>query len=320
LGTVLLLALCPILARPVADPVAHAQGRSGDVEPRIEARAAVLIDASTGAVLHARRPFDELPPASLTKMVTALVALERGRLDQRVEPTRAYDVVPVLIGIEPGDSLRLEDALYGLLLNSGNDAGMAIAESVGGGSIPRFVEWMNEFALRLGLSHTRFLNPHGLDEEGHVSSAYDMAVIGRAFMMQSVLARIAGERRRVVDGPPQWLFQTTNPLLGTYLGADGIKTGYEDRAGRCIAATAERDGRRAIAVVLNSNRYALDAGALLDAAFATPSWGPVPAESRAGRRPSPGMLRADLERPTIGAPDSIYRASRIEQALTRAAE
>lgn len=285
--------------------------------PRTDARAAVVIDDASGAVLYGDRPFDELPPASLTKMVTALVALERGDPDQRVEPKGDYDVEPVLIGIGLGDSLRLEDALYGLLLNSGNDAGMAIAESVGQGSVPRFVGWMNQFAQRLGLSHTRFLNPHGLDQPGHVSSAYDMAIIGRALIRQPMLARIVGERRRLVEGPPRWLFQTTNPLLGSYPGADGIKTGYDTLAGRCLAATAIRDDRRVIAVVMNSDRYVRDTAALLDAAFDDPAWVRLrdsDASARSARSPL-GLLRADLDGSGAAERRSLYRALRGQATL-----
>jgi Holliday junction resolvase-like predicted endonuclease len=209
----------------------------------VSAHAVAAIDASSGALLYARRPFDELPPASLTKMVTALVALERAPLDHLVRPARDYDVVPTVIGIGLGDVLRLEDALYGLMLNSGNDAALAIAESVAEGSVARFVGWMNELTRRLGLEHTHFSNPHGLDEPDHLSTAYDMAIIGRTLMRHPVLARIVAQERHRVERPPLWAFHNTNPILGTVPGADGIKTGFEDRAGRCLAATAVRDGR-----------------------------------------------------------------------------
>lgn len=287
----------------------------------VTARAVAAIDASSGALLYARRPFDALPPASLTKMVTALVALERAPLDHLVRATRVYDVVPTIIGIEPGDTLRLEDALYGLMLDSGNDAALAIAESVADGSVARFVGWMNELVRRLGLERTHFANPHGLDEPDHLSSAYDMAVIGRTLMRQPILARIVGEERRLIEGPPRWAFRNTNPILGIVPGADGIKTGYEDRAGRCLAATAVRDGRRVVAVVLNSEGTAKDAGTVLEAAFARADWGPREEASRkpAGGAPAPALaaLRADLD----GAPDaprSAFRAARLARA--RAAE
>lgn len=281
------------------------------------ARAAIVVDAKTGAVLYGRNTAAELAPASLTKMMTALVALERAPLDKPIHTTHFYDVVPVVIGLEPGDTISLENALYGLLLNSGNDAAAAIAENVGGGSTERFVGWMNETAARLGLQHTRFKNPHGLDQAGHVSSAYDMAIIGRALMQQPVLAEIVRQRTRVVEGPPRWLFQTRNPLLGVYMGVDGIKTGFDDDAGLCLVATAIRDDRRAIAVVLNSPNYGVESAQLLDYAFADQRWGgrdvaPVrPAMD--GRRIQ--MLRADLYRSGPDAPPSLARA----RALTGAA-
>ena len=283
----------------------------------VSARAVAAIDAATGALLYGRRPFDELAPASLTKMVTALVALERGTPDHLVRPTRNYDVIPTIIGIGLGDELRLEDALYGLMLNSGNDAALAIAESLGDGSVPRFVGWMNELTRRLGLEQTHFSNPHGLDEPDHLSSAYDMAVIGRAVMHHPLLSRIVGEERWRVEGPPLWAFRNTNPILGVVPGADGIKTGYEDRAGRCLAATAMRDGRRLVAVVLNSEGTARDAGTVLEAAFARADWGlrEVGPERRAGvaAGPPPAALRADLDAAS-DAPPSTFRAARLVRA------
>ena len=293
-----------------------------EVPAAVSARAVAAIDASTGALLYARRPFDELPPASLTKMVTALVALERATQDLLVRPTRDYDVIPTIIGIGLGDTLRLEDALYGLMLNSGNDAALAIAESVADGSVPRFVGWMNELTRRLGLERTHFANPHGLDEPDHLSTAYDMAVIGRTVMRHALLSRIVGEQRRVVEGPPLWAFRNTNPILGIVPGADGIKTGYEDRAGRCLAATAVRDGRRVVAVVLNSEGTARDAGAVLEAAFSRADWGPRQrAAGQSARRaviPVPAALRADVDS-ALDAPPSLFRAARLVQAdATRA--
>ena len=285
-----------------------------EVPAAVSARAVAAIDAATGRLLYGRRAFDELPPASLTKMVTALVALERATPEHPVQASRFYDVVPTVIGIEPGDTLRLEDALYGLMLNSGNDVALAIAESVADGSAARFVGWMNELARGLGLERTHFANPHGLDEPDHLSSAYDMAVIGRALMRHPLLARIVGEQRHVVEGPPLWAFRNTNPILGIVPGADGIKTGYEDRAGRCLAATAIRDGRRLVAVVLNSEGTARDAGAVLEAAFARADWGSRrigearPARVVAG--PAPASLRADLDAASA-APPTMFRAARL---------
>jgi D-alanyl-D-alanine carboxypeptidase (penicillin-binding protein 5/6) len=305
----LILALLMTGAAPVP---ARAEERRA---PAPGARAALVMDATTGAILYEREAHVERAPASLTKMVTAMVAVERAPLDRMVRTTHPYDVVPVVIGLEPGDSLTLEQALYGLLLNSGNDAAVAIAEAVGDGSSDRFVGWMNELAERLGLENSHFKNPHGLDQEGHVSSAYDMAIIGRAVMRQPVLARIVGQGRFVVDGPPRWVFRSGNPLLGVYQGVDGIKTGFDDNAGRCLVATAQRGERRAIAVVLNSQNTADDAASLLDYAFGDADWGPrvVTFESPAAPSGTPliPMLRADLSAPGDGIPTTIARAHQV---------
>ncbi len=297
------LAVLAISLRP--GPVLAEERR----EPAPGARAALVLDADTGAILYQRDPHAERAPASLTKMVTAMVAIERAPLDRIVRATHPYDVVPVVIGLEPGDTLTLEQALYGLLLNSGNDAAVAIAEAVGDGSADRFVGWMNELAGRLGLVHSHFKNPHGLDQDGHVSSAYDMAIIGRAVMRQPVLARIVGQGRYVVDGPPRWVFRSGNPLLGVYRGVDGIMTGFDDNAGRCLVATAQRGDRRAIAVVLNSQNTAEDAASLLDYAFDDADWGPRAAQSEGTPPGLPlAMLRADLSAPGDGLPATVARA------------
>jgi D-alanyl-D-alanine carboxypeptidase (penicillin-binding protein 5/6) len=278
--------------------------------PGAGARAALVMDAESGAVLYERNARVPLHPASLTKMVTALVAVERAPLDKVVRVARPIVVIPVLIGLEPGDELRLEDVLYGLLLDSGNDAAIAIAESVGDGSSERFVGWMNDLVRRLGLRDSRFKNPHGLDEDGHLSSAYDMAVIGRTLMRNPVLARIVAQGRHEVEGPPRWVFRTRNPLLGVYDGVDGIKTGYDDLAGRCLVATATRDGRRAISVVMNSPGYDLDSSSLLDYAFGDTRWGPPPSGPKARRDRAPvAMLRADLADAGDAAPRRLSRAA-----------
>jgi D-alanyl-D-alanine carboxypeptidase len=296
--------VCAVLWLLPLGPTAAAQEPP---QPAPGARSAIVIDASTGAVLYERNSHTPLHPASLTKMTTALTAIERAPLDRIVRVTHPIEVTPVLIGLEPGDELPLEQALYGLLLNSGNDAALAIAESVGDGSIDRFVGWMNELATKLGLKDTHFVNPHGLDADGHLSSAYDLAIIGRALMQQPVLAKIVASAHHDYEGKVHWGFTTRNPLLGVYDGVDGIKTGFDDLAGLCLVATAERDGHRAIAVVMNSNQYGADAASLLDYAFADKRWGPSPASDP--KRPMPGsrlaMLRADRADAGTGGPASL---------------
>jgi len=301
------LAICVVLVMLPQAPPAVAEDAP---KPAPGARAAIVVDAASGAVLYERNAHEPLHPASLTKMVTALTAIERAPLDRIVRVTHPIVVTPVLIGLEEGDELPLEQVLYGLLLNSGNDAALAIAESVGDGSIDRFVGWMNELAARLGLKDSHFVNPHGLDADGHLASAYDLAIIGRAVMQQPILAKIVSQPRHDYEGQVHWAFKTRNPLLGVYDGVDGIKTGFDDLAGLCLVATAERDGHRAIAVVMNSNQYGADAASLLDFAFADHRWGPPPATDP--KRPAVAsrlaMLRVDAAGGNDGGPVQLMGA------------
>ena len=271
--------LLPILAlltlmggeAPVAraQAVADRQDRAGaPTPPIVQARAAVVLEVATGSVLYAKSAHERLPPASLTKMATAMVALERAEPERSIVASARSMVEPAVIGLDPGDRLPLREALYGLLLNSGNDVALAIAETLGDGSITTYVGWMNMLVRSLGLADTHFANPHGLDIGEHYSSAYDMAVVGRTLMRQPLLRSIVSERRHDYDGPPLWAFRNINRFLATYPGADGIKTGYEIRAGRCLAASATRNGRQLIVVVLNSEDYVADSATLMNYGFA----------------------------------------------------
>jgi D-alanyl-D-alanine carboxypeptidase len=287
--------------------------------PALETRAAVVIDAATGAVLFEQSAHERLPPASLTKMATALVAVERGDPGQRIVATANSMAEPTAIGLEPGDRLPLSEALYGMLLNSGNDAALAIAETLGDGSIARFVGWMNTLVASLGLVDTRFANPHGLDVGQHYSSAYDMALIGRALLRQPLLRSIVGTQHHEYNGPPVWAFHNINPFLTAYQGADGIKTGYETRAGHTLAASATRDGREVIAVVLNSQRYVADGAALLDYGFARLASMAATSTTDPTSGPRPGrverLLASATGRPTIAAAERSYLRSALRPEL-----
>jgi D-alanyl-D-alanine carboxypeptidase len=209
-------------------------------------------------------------------MMTALVAVERGHLRQQLVASERVYVEPVVIGLDPGEALALEDLLYGLMLMSGNDAAVAIAEGLAG-SVPRFADWMNEKATALGMRQTRFLNPHGLDAPGHYSTATDLARLTVAMMRDPVVAPISGAREHTIPGPPLYKFRNSNPLLGAYPGVSGGKTGFTDLAGRCLALSAERGGRQIVAVVLGSDNIALDGQVLLDYAFSNYEWFPIEA-------------------------------------------
>jgi serine-type D-Ala-D-Ala carboxypeptidase (penicillin-binding protein 5/6) len=235
-------------------------------------RAGLVFDVDTGEVLWRRSPLLTLPMASLTKIMTALLAVERGRPNDPVRITRAaLRYTGSGIGLLPrGRRVRLEALLNGLLIVSGNDAGIALAVHLAG-SERRFVAQMNERAARWGLDCTRFASSHGL-ESGNRSCARDLAVMTRLAMAEPRIRRIV--RRRQVDLPfpikgGRLYLYGHNPLIRLgYPGAIGLKTGYTNAAGRCFVGVARRDGRRLAVVLLNSADPSRHAPKLLDAAFA----------------------------------------------------
>ena len=239
--------------------------------PQITGRAAVVMEAPCAALLYSKNAHQRLPPASLAKIATALVAAERVGLDQVVDVDVNSGLLvassgSTVMGLEPGQRMSLRDLLYGLLLPSGNDAAIAIAEHVGG-TVAGFVELMNAKAQALGLRNTHFSNPHGLDGPGLYSSAFDMALLGRALLANSELAAIVRTKsyQPAWDGPQLW---NGNELLDRYPEALGVKIGYTEQAGQTIVAAAEGDGRRLIVSVLGAwDRYS-DAINLFEWAFA----------------------------------------------------
>lgn len=236
--------------------------------PALGAKAAILMDAKTGQVLYENNGYLRRAPASTTKIMTALVTIERGRLSDEVRVSRADAATPgSKMHLRGGGVYRLEDLLRGLLWRSGNDAAEAIAEHVGGNR-ERFLAWMNQRALTLGALNTRYTNPHGLTSPGHYSSAYDLALIARAVLHQPVLARLVSTREGTIGtGQGSRTVNNTNRLLWTYEGADGVKTGTTNAAGRCLVSSATRNGRQLIAVVLHSPDRWGESSRLLDYGF-----------------------------------------------------
>lgn len=239
--------------------------------PPVTATAAVLMDTTTGKLLFAKNPDARRAPASTTKILTALIALENGHLDDRitvgpnpprVEGTRVYLV--------EGEKLTLENLLYAMLLNSGNDAALAIAEHFGG-SEAGFASLMNRKARALGAQNSHFAGPDGLSKPQHYTTARDLAIIARAAMKNSTFRRIVATRTRAWNGQA---WQTTlinqNRLLWRYQGANGIKTGYTTEARYTLVGSATREGQSLIAVVLDEpgrNAAEKDVVALLDYGF-----------------------------------------------------
>lgn len=240
--------------------------------PGVWANAAVLTDAESGRVLYDKAAHVKLPIASTTKMITALVVRERKKLsDKVVISPEAVVVGEQGIDLTPGETLTVEQLLNALLIQSANDAAYALAQGTAG-SIEAFSALMNKKAAELGANESHFVNPHGLDQADHYSSAYDLAVIGRALMKDPVLAKIVSTPHYSIPWPghagPR-VAQNHNEILTKYQGADGIKTGYTVPAGWCLVASAKRDGKSLIAAVLNSSHRVDDAAALFNYGFSS---------------------------------------------------
>lgn len=237
-------------------------GRAGAVET--SAAAAILMDVDSGRVLYERNADARMLIASTTKIMTALVAIRDGDLSDTVKVSReaAYTEGSSMY-LKEGEELTLETLLYGLLLCSGNDAAVAVAEHVGG-SVERFVERMNDTALELGMGGSSFANPNGLDDEAHYSTARDMAVLARAAVEDETLVRIASTRTVTIGGRTM---TNHNKLLSFMDGCIGLKTGYTKAAGRTLVSCAERGGQRLIAVTLQDGNDWADHQGLYDYGF-----------------------------------------------------
>lgn len=223
---------------------------------RTDATAAVLIEAESGDVIWAQNAQQSLPMASTTKIMTALVALETA------SPEQMICVDPAAVGAEgssvylaAGEELTLEQLLYALLLESANDAALAIAIGLCG-SVEAFADRMNQRATEMGLQNTHFVNPHGLDDKAHYTTAHELALITREALKNPTLARIVSTRRASIphaDDPEGRLLINHNKLLRSYPDCIGVKTGYTTRSGRCLVSAAARDGVTLIAVTLNAS-------------------------------------------------------------------
>ena len=240
--------------------------------PGISAKAAVLISADTGEIIFEKDCRKKLPMASTTKIMTVLLTIESGGLDEEfVVDSEAIKVEGSSMGLCEGDIVTKYALCVGMLLPSGNDAANAAAVRVAG-SIPAFADMMNLKARELGLSHTYFVTPSGLEGEGHGSSAFDMAILAREALRNDVFRSICSQQSMAVEfgAPPykRWL-KNTNKLLSMCEGVYGVKTGFTDEAGRCLVSACERDGKRLICVTLNDRNDWDDHMALYDFGFET---------------------------------------------------
>ena len=234
------------------------------------ARSAILIEADSGRVLYEKNAHEALPMASTTKIMTALVALENGSLDDVVTASRnAFGVPGTSIYLAEGEQLTLEEMLYGLMLQSGNDAAVAIAEHIGG-SVEAFCRMMTARAEEIGCENTLFSTPHGLPADNHHTTAWDLALIAREALRNDAFRQIVTTQRASIPWAGHEydrVLNNKNKLLSEYPGALGVKTGYTKAAGRCLVFAAERDGMRLIGAVMNDPNWFQDAEERLDGGF-----------------------------------------------------
>ncbi|MEC1540068.1 D-alanyl-D-alanine carboxypeptidase DacF [Bacillus subtilis] len=225
-----------------------------------EAKSAVLIERDTGKVLYNKNSNERLAPASMTKIMTMLLimeALDKGKIkmsDKVRTSEHAASMGGSQIFLEPGEEMTVKEMLKGIAIASGNDASVAMAEFISG-SEEEFVKKMNKKAKELGLKNTSFKNPTGLTEEGHYSSAYDMAIMAKELLKYESITKFTGtyeDYLRENTDKKFWLVNT-NRLIKFYPGVDGVKTGYTGEAKYCLTASAKKGNMRAIAVVFGAS-------------------------------------------------------------------
>lgn len=263
-----------------ADSTQSAVSAADISQPEVAAEGAVLLNAATGEVLYGKNQDQQFYPASITKVMTALVVLEHCNLNETVTfsetATTNLESGAVALGVSAGDQLTVEQSLYGLLLKSANEIGNGLAEHVSG-SVSAFADLMNAKAKELGCKNTHFANPHGLNNENHKTTPYDMALILRAAVANDTFRKIdtttsyqfpaiKNAAARTITMGHKMMYKTDSRY---YEGIIGGKTGYTSKAGNTLVTAVERDGVRLIAVVMKAKgTHYTDTRAMLDYGFA----------------------------------------------------
>ena len=264
----MLAALCLVLLVPATVQAKRAGGKTRPLhivseknQPlswrRVPAHSILLKELNTGRVLYEHEPGKRLSPASLTKIMSALVILEHGKLDDLVTVSpAAARAHKTHLRLKAGQVFRLDDLLKAMLIVSANDACLAAIEHVGGDEA-QFVGLMNDKAAALGLHNTHFTNGCGFDGPGHYSTAEDLAALSVIALQQPIFRNLVKEERAMimpVNGTHAYILHTTNRLLGRIPGVEGIKTGFTSKAGRCLIAKVSQNGSDLLLVILNSSR------------------------------------------------------------------
>ena len=240
-----------------------------DALPNVTATSAIVIEASTGHVIYSRNAEQRMFPASTTKMMTLIMALESGRMDEIVTVgSNADGAEGSTLWLNAGENIPLRELLYGMIMVSGNDAAIAIAEHLDG-TVYQFAEHMNKRAAEIGAKNTHFTNPHGLPDDNHYTTAHDLALLAaygyKLAEFENIVTAKEVSYGWIHDFPK--IFRSENQMLWLYRGGNGIKTGYTDKAGRCLISAAKRDGIQIISVVLDCEYMWNDSILLLDYGF-----------------------------------------------------
>jgi serine-type D-Ala-D-Ala carboxypeptidase (penicillin-binding protein 5/6) len=258
---------------PVINPAPYPMNITGNQPETITAHGIYIIDMLSGVPLYARNELEPMAPASTTKLMTALVSLDLYTLDDIVTIPSAT-VAGQIMELTPGEKISVENLLYGLLIESGNDAAEALAAHHPFGTAG-FVAAMNAKARDLNLEQTTFTNSSGLDADGHRMSSKDLARLSRIAIENPIIAKIVAIPQITIHDVDYKLFhtlKTTNLLLGKIPGVAGIKTGLTENAGECLVTLVERDGHKVILVVLKSKDRFTDTTKLIDWVFASHQW------------------------------------------------
>lgn len=222
--------------------------------PKLNSRAAIIFDRESKTVIYDKNINEKRAMASTTKIMTAIITLEQGNLDDVVEVSKkAANIGGSRLGLSTGDKIKLRDLLYGLLLRSGNDAAIQIALHIGG-SVEGFAELMNNKAKELGLQNTHFVTPHGLDDPNHYTTAYELALLTDYALDIEEFAKIVNTKQTTISiNSNQMTITNTNELLGNLEGVNGVKTGFTNNAGRCLVTSTTRNNWQIITIVLGAD-------------------------------------------------------------------
>lgn len=263
-----------VYSTPNLDPFIYPKS-DGVLAPKLSGRSIVVQDADSKTILYSKNPDLLLMPASITKVMTAIVALDYwSDLTTPIVVKNEDRAIGQTIELQTGESITLENILYGLLVHSGNDAALAVADNYPGG-YSAFVEAMNNKASALHLDHTTFKNPSGVEQYGHLTTARDLAVLASYALKNPIIAKMANTKHVTVTditGNIIHDLETTNELLGVIPGLKGLKTGWTSGAGECLLSYVERDGHNIIVVVLGSYDRFGETTALINWAYNHHDW------------------------------------------------